>query len=180
MKAIGLLLFFLLHIITLQAQEVLSITGNGKLIADFNSTGESPNVKGLYLEKYQTLVSVIEGTNTVKCMVRIGGTVNVIGVWELNDLNDVKVKIYEVEMESGKTDILMVGLTDDKAIQMNLFRLNGEDLDDLGYNYLEQKTAGQPMEINIGSNVVTIHYDKGTENPQYGIRDGVFTELVNE
>jgi len=180
MKAFGLLLFFFTNIITLQAQEVLSITGKGKLIADFSSTGESPNVKGLYLEKYQTLVSVIEGTNTVKCMVRIGGTVNVIGVWELNDLNDVKLKIYEVEMESGKTDVLMVGLTDDKAIQINLFRLNGEDLDDLGYNYLEQKNPGEPMEINIGSNVVTIHYDKGTENPQYGIRNGVFTEIINE
>ncbi len=178
MKTICLLLFlataFSAH------SQVLSITGNGKLIADFNSTGEVPNVKGLYLEKYQTLVSVIEGTNTVKCMVRIGGTVNVIGVWELNDLNDVKVKIYEVEMEAGKTDVLMVGLTDDKAVQMNLFRLNGEDLDDLGYNYFEQKNAGESIVLKIEADVVSVSYDKGTENPRYGIKAGVFQELFAE
>lgn len=171
---------FLMLVSKIQAQDVLTVSGKGKLIADFNSTGEAPNVKGQYLEKYQTLVSVIEGTETVKCMVRIGGTVNVIGVWELNDLNDVKVKVYEIEMEAGKTDILMLGLTDDKAVQMNLFRLNGEDLEDLGYNYFEQKTAGGLIEISIFEHVIKVSYDKGTEQPLYGIKGGVFQEVFVE
>lgn len=158
-------------------QEVLRVTGNSKLIADFHSTGESPNVKGLFLTKYQTLVSVIEGSNTVKCMVRIGSTVNVIGEWELNDLNDVLVKVYEVEMTPGITDVLLIGLTDQKAIQMNLFRLSGEDLIDLGYNYIEQKTAGKLFQINIGSGIITVEYDNGTEKPSYGLLNESFTEL---
>jgi len=158
-------------------QEIVQISGNGKLIADFTSMGERANVKGQYLTKYQTLVSVIEGTATVKCMVRVENTVNVIGVWELNDLNDIRVKVYEVEMQPGITDILLVGITDGKAISVNLFRLQGEDLNDLGYNYIEQKTANQPMQLTIGSGKVQVVYDNGTEKPSYGLVDGVFTEL---
>ena len=170
-------LFFTFSVLTLFGQEVLQVSGNSKLIADFHSTGEAPNVKGLFLSKYQTLVSVIEGTNTVKCMVRIGATVNVIGVWELNDLNDVQVKVFEVEMTPGVTDVLMIGLTDQKAIQMNLFRLEGEDLIDLGYNYIEQKTAGKPFLIVIRDGEVHVEYDEGTEKPRYGLQGGVFMEL---
>lgn len=171
-------LFFTFSVLTLFGQEILQVSGNSKLIADFHSTGEAPNVKGLFLSKYQTLVSVIEGTNTVKCMVRIGATVNVIGVWELNDLNDVQVKVFEVEMTPGVTDVLMIGLTDQKAIQMNLFRLEGEDLIDLGYNYIEQKTAGKPFLIVIRDGEVHVEYDEGTEKPRYGLQGGVFMELA--
>jgi len=159
-------------------QDILKISGKGKLIADFTSTGDAENVKGQFLGKYQALVSTISGTQTVKCMVRVENTVNVIGVWEMNDLNDIRVKVYEVEMQSGITDILLVGVSDGKAIAMNLFRLNGEDLDDLGYNYLEQKTANQPIEITIGSDRVQIIYDNGTEKPAYGLINGVFTEIL--
>ena len=173
-------LFFTFSVLTLFGQEVLQVSGNSKLIADFHSTGEAPNVKGLFLTKYQTLVSVIEGTNTVKCMVRIGATVNVIGVWELNDLNDVQVKVFEVEMTPGVTDVLMIGLTDQKAIQMNLFRLKGEELIDLGYNYIEQKTAGKPFVIIIGDGLVSVEYDQGTEKPRYGLLEGAFTELEGQ
>ncbi len=171
-------LFFTFSVLTIFGQDVLQVSGNSNLIADFHSTGEAPNVKGLFLSKYQTLVSVIEGTNTVKCMVRIGGTVNVIGVWELNDLNDVQVKVFEVEMTPGVTDVLMIGLTDQKAIQMNLFRLEGEDLIDLGYNYIEQKTAGKPFLIVIRDGEVHVEYDEGTEKPRYGLQGGVFMELA--
>jgi hypothetical protein len=171
----GVCCFFVLNVF---GQDVLNVSGNSKLIADFHSTGEAPNVKGLFLSKYQTLVSVIEGTNTVKCMVRIGSMVNVIGVWELNDLNDVQVKVFEVEMTPGVTDILMIGLTDQKAIQMNLFRLQGEELIDLGYNYIEQKTAGQPFTIVIGESTISVEYDQGTEKPRYGLVEGAFTELA--
>ena len=111
-------------------------------------------------------------------MVRIGATVNVIGVWELNDLNDVQVKVFEVEMTPGVTDVLMIGLTDQKAIQMNLFRLEGEDLIDLGYNYIEQKTAGKPFVIVIRDGEVHVEYDEGTEKPRYGLQGGVFMELA--
>lgn len=173
-----ILLFFTFSVLTLFGQEVLQVSGNSKLIADFHSTGEAPNVKGVFLNKYQTLVSVIEGTNTVKCMVRIGTIVNVIGVWELNDLNDVQVKVFEVEMTPGVTDVLMIGLTDQKAIQMNLFRLQGEELVDLGYNYIEQKNAGKSFKIIIGSGVINVEYDEGTEKPSYGLVDGAFTELT--
>lgn len=171
-------LFFTFSVLTIFGQDVLQVSGNSKLIADFHSTGEIPNVKGLFLSKYQTLVSVIEGTNTVKCMVRIGATVNVIGVWELNDLNDVQVKVFEVEMTPGVTDVLMIGLTDQKAIQMNLFRLEGEDLIDLGYNYIEQKVAGKPFLIVIRDGEVHVEYDEGTEKPRYGLQGGVFMELA--
>jgi hypothetical protein len=173
-----LLLFALLLISGLSfGQEIVEVSGKGKLIADFNSLGEAPNVKGVYLNKYQTLVSVIEGTQTVKCMVRIESTVNVIGVWELNDLNDVSVKVYEVEITPGITDILLLGITDRKAIQLNLFRLKGEELMDLGYNYVEQQTAGEQMKILLLQDKVQVSYDKGTEQPCYGIVNGVFTEL---
>lgn len=172
-----LLLLTLFTSLGVNAQDLLTIQGNGELIADFNSTYEAPNVKGLYLDKYLTLVSVIEGTNVVKCQVRIGGTVNLIGIWELNDLNDVLVKVYEVQIEEGKTDILLVSFADNKAIQMNLFRLNGEDLTDLGYNYFEQKDAGEPISISIEANAVKVTYDKGTENPRFGISEGTFREL---
>lgn len=173
-----LLLFALLVISGLSfGQEIVEVSGKGKLIADFNSLGEAPNVKGVYLNKYQTLVSVIEGTQTVKCMVRIESTVNVIGVWELNDLNDVSVKVYEVEITPGITDILLLGITDRKAIQLNLFRLKGEELMDLGYNYVEQQTAGEQMKILLLQDKVQVSYDKGTEQPYYGIVNGVFTEL---
>lgn len=171
-------LFFTFSVLTIFGQDVLQVSGNSKLIADFHSTGEAPNVKGLFLSKYQTLVSVIEGTNTVKCMVRIGATVNVIGVWELNDMNDVQVKVFEVEMTPGVTDVLMIGLTDQKAIQMNLFRLEGEDLIDLGYNYIEQKTSGKPFVIVIRDGEVHVEYDEGTEKPRYGLQEGVFMELA--
>lgn len=159
------------------AQEVLTITGKGKLIADFSSTGESPNVKGVYLEKYQTLVSLIEGTNIVKCMVRIGGTVNVIGQWEMNDLNEIQIKVYEVELEKGKTDILLVGFTDLKALQINVFRLHGEDLVDLGYNYIEQQYSGKPMTLTIDVGRIEVVYDEGKETPNYAIMNGEFREL---
>ncbi len=172
-----LLLFFFVGSISF-AQEVLHISGQGKLIADFKSNLESPNVKGLYLDKFQTLVSIIEGTQTVKCMVRINSIVNVIGVWELNDLNDVKIKIYEVELEPGKKDILMVGLTDDKGVQMNLFRLNGDELIDLGYNYFEQRFAGDPIEITVLEAKIQVKYDKGSETVFYGLNQQVFEELA--
>ena len=159
------------------AQDVLTVSGNGKLIAEFNSSGESPNVKGVYLEKYQTLVSLIEGTNVVKCMVRIGGTVNVIGQWEMNDLNEVQIKVYEVELEKGKTDILMLGFTDLKALQINVFRLHGEDLVDLGYNYIEQQYSGKSMKLTIDAGKVEVIYDEGKETPKYAIMNGEFREL---
>ena len=159
------------------SQEVIDVTGKGKLIADFSSVGEAPNVKGVYLEKYQTLVSIIEGTQTVKCMVRVESTVNVIGVWELNDLNDIQVKVFEVEMESGFIDILLIGITDEKAISMNLFRKSGEDLNDLGYNYIEQKIPGEQMKIAIGDNKIQVVYDKDSEQPVYGLVGGVFKEI---
>jgi hypothetical protein len=159
------------------SQDVLTVSGNGKLIADFTSTGETPNVKGLYLDKHQTLVSLIEGTNVVKCMVRIGGTVNVIGQWELNDLNDVQIKVYEVELEKGKTDILMIGFTDLKAMQINIFRLHGEDLVDLGYNYIEQQYSGKPMILTISSGKIDVIYDEGKETPTYAIMNGEFREI---
>jgi hypothetical protein len=159
------------------SQSVISISGKGKLIADFSSVGEFPNVKGEYLNTHQTLVSIIEGTNIVKCMVRIEGTVNVIGQWELNDLNEVLVKVYEVEMEPGFTDILMVGVTDEKAVQINLFRKSGEDLNDLGYNYIEQIYAGKPMSITINDNYLVLSYDNGSENPKYGLVGNEFREL---
>jgi hypothetical protein len=159
------------------AQDVLTVSGNGKLIADFSSTGETPNVKGQYLEKYQTLVSLIDGTNVVKCMVRIGGTVNVIGQWELNDLNDIQVKVYEVELEKGKTDILMIGFTDQKAMQINIFRLHGEDLVDLGYNYIEQQYSGKPMSLKISVGKIEVSYDEGRETPSYAIMNGEFREI---
>ena len=173
-----LLLLLLLVSGSAFAQEVVQISGNGKLIADFTSTGERSNVKGMYLSKYQALVSVIEGTQTVKCMVRIENTVNVIGVWELNDLNDIRVKVYEVELQQGITDILLVGIMDGKAISMSLFRLQGEDLTDLGYNYLEQKVPNQPVQITIGEGNVQVIYDNAAERPSYGLVDGVFTELL--
>ncbi len=174
---ITLFLITFFTIFSVQSQGVIEFKGNGKLIADFISTGEKPNVQGQYMEKYMTLVSLIEGTNTVKCMVRVANTVNVIGVWEMNDLNDVQVLIYEVVLENGITDILMIGLTDKKAIQMNLFRLNGEDLIDLGYNYIEQKTAGDKMTVTVEANRVVLIYDDGTEKPYFGLKDGAFTEL---
>lgn len=161
------------------AQDVVQISGKGKLIADFTSTGEKPNVKGNYLDRYQTLVSVIEGTQTVKCMVRVESTVNVIGVWELNDLNEIRVKVYEVEMQAGIVDLLLVGIIDGKAISMNLFRKDGEDLVDLGYNYIEQKTANQPMTIAIGNDRIQVVYDNASEKPVYGLADGHFTELMS-
>jgi len=177
-----LLLLFVLAMVSvsfLHGQEVVTISGKGSLIADFNSLGEKANVKGAYLQKYQTLVSVIEGTQTVKCMVRIENTVNVIGVWELNDLNDIQIKVYEVEMESGITDLLLVAVSDGKAIEMNLFRLQGEDLTDLGYNYVEQKVPNQPMTIAIELNRIQITYDNGSEKPFYGLIGGQFTELIS-
>ena len=174
-----LVLLFLVTISLVHGQEVVTISGKGSLIADFTSIGEKTNVKGAYLLKYQTLVSVIEGTQTVKCMVRIENTVNVIGVWELNDLNDVQIKVYEVEMETGFTDLLLVAVTDGKAISMNLFRLEGEDLTDLGYNYVEQKVPNQPMTIAIETNRIQITYDNGSEKPFYGLIDGQFTELIS-
>jgi hypothetical protein len=87
------------------------------------------------------------------------------------------VKVYEVQIEKGITDVLLVSFADNKAIQMNLFRLNGEELTDLGYNYFEQKNAGEPVLITIEENAVKVTYDKGTENPRFGIVDGVFMEL---
>lgn len=161
----------------INAQELLTISGKGKAIADFNSTFEMPNVKGLFLNKYLTLVSKIDGTEVVKCQVRIDRTVNLIGVWELNDLHEVLVKVYEVEMEPGVIDILLVSFEDKKAIQMNLFRLNGEELKDLGYNYFEQKNAGEPISITIEENAVRVTYDKATENPRFGIVNATFMEL---
>ncbi len=177
MKMKGLIILFLGISNVLFSQNVVEVSGKGKLIADFSSIGESPNVKGVYLQKYQTLVSIIEGTQTVKCMVRVESTVNVIGVWELNDLNDMQVKVYEVEMEPGFTDILLIGLTDEKAISMNLFRKSGEDLNDLGYNYIEQKVPGEPMKISINDNQIQVVYDKETEQPVYGLIGGVFKEI---
>lgn len=168
---------FTVLMLTVSAQTELEVTGSAKLIADFSSLGEKPNAKGVYLEKYQTLVSIIEGTQTVKCMVRIENTVNVIGVWELNDLNDVQVKVYEVKFENGHTDILMLGYSDRKALQMNLFRLVGEDLEDLGYNYIEQKIPGEQMRIEVNENTVQLFYDNGTEKPKYAIVNGVFEEV---
>ncbi|MCC6700450.1 MAG: hypothetical protein IT221_02945 [Fluviicola sp.] len=175
-----LLIAFILFTAIGFSQEIVKVSGKSELIADFHSTGEAPNVKGLYLDKYQTLVSKIDGTNTVKCMVRIGSTVNVIGEWELNDLNDVDLKVYEVSLDGKTTDVLMIALTDKKAIQMNLFRLHGEDLEDLGYNYIEQKNVGEEFTITIGENTIKVVYDRGTETPLYGIKDGAFVELVNE
>jgi hypothetical protein len=174
-----IIIFFCCSFVTF-GQEILNVSGKSELIADFHSTGETPNVKGLYLDKYQTLVSKIEGTNTVKCMVRIENTVNVIGEWELNDLNDVDVKVYEVSLDDKTMDVLMIALTDKKAIQMNLFRLNGEDLDDLGYNYIEQKKVGEQFHITINQNTIKVVYDNGSETPIYGIKNGAFVELVNE
>lgn len=174
------LLLFCLTFFLLQnnfAQDVLTVAGNGKLIAEFNSSGETPNAKGVYLEKYQTLVSLIEGTNVVKCMVRIGGTVNVIGQWEMNDLNEVQIKVYEVELEKGKIDILMLGFTDLKALQLNVFRLHGEDLVDLGYNYIEQQYSGKPMKLTIEAGKIEVVYDEGKETPKYAIMNGEFREL---
>lgn len=179
MKKLQLLLFTTFITFFANSQDLLTIQGNGKLIADFNSTYEKPNVKGLFLDKHLTLVSVIEGTEVVKCQVRIGGMVNLIGIWELNDLNDVLVKVYEVQIEEGITDVLLVSFADNKAIQMNLFRLNGEELTDLGYNYFEQKNAGEPVAITIEKNAVRVTYDKGTENPRFGIVNGTFIELQN-
>lgn len=176
MKLTLLLLTFFTFTLSF-TQDIVQVSGKGKLIADFKSSGESPNVKGLFLEQYQTLVSIISGTQTVKCMVRIGGTVNVIGQWEMNDLNDVIVKVYEVEMEAGKIDILLVGITDGKAISMNLLRKSGEDMNDLGFNYIEQQVANKPMIITIGDNRVQIVYDNGTEKPFYGLVGGVFREI---
>ena len=98
--------------------------------------------------------------------------------WFLNDMNDVQVKVFEVEMTPGVTDVLMIGLTDQKAIQMNLFRLEGEDLIDLGYNYIEQKTSGKPFVIVIRDGEVHVEYDEGTEKPRYGLQEGVFMELA--
>jgi len=177
MKTLQLLLFTAFISFSGRAQDLLTIQGNGEMIADFNSTYEKPNVKGLYLDKHLTLVSIIDGTKVVKCQVRIGGMVNLIGIWELNDLNDVLVKVYEVQIEEGKTDILLVSFADNKAIQMNLFRLNGEELIDLGYNYFEQKNAGEPISISIEKDAVRVTYDKGTENPRFGIVNGAFMEL---
>lgn len=173
-----LVLLSMFFAVVIQAQDILSVSGNGKLIADFKSNLESPNVKGVYLDKYQTLVSVIDGTQTVKCMVRINSMVNVIGVWELNDLNDVKVKIYEVELEAGKKDILMVGITDDKGVQLNLFRLTGDELVDLGYNYFEQRFAGETIALTIESSKIKVVYDKGSEVVHYGLNGQVFEELA--
>jgi|GEM_PF-2554206 len=174
-----LILLFIATSSLLHGQEVVTISGKGAMIADFTSIGDKANVKGAYLQKYQTLVSVIEGTQTVKCMVRIENTVNVIGVWELNDLNDIQIKVYEVEMEAGFTDLLLVAVTDGKAISMNLFRLEGEDLTDLGYNYIEQKVPNLPMTIAIETNRIQITYDNGSEKPFYGLIDGQFTELIS-
>jgi hypothetical protein len=123
MKTLQLLLLTTFIAFFGNTQDLLTIQGNGELIADFNSTYEKPNVKGLFLDKHLTLVSVIEGTEVVKCQVRIGGMVNLIGIWELNDLNDVLVKVYEVQIEKGITDVLLVSFADNKAIQMNLFQL---------------------------------------------------------
>jgi len=177
MKTLQLLLFTTFIALFGNTQDLLTIQGDGKLIADFNSTYEKPNVKGFFLDKHLTLVSVVEGTKVVKCQVRIGGMVNLIGIWELNDLNDVLVKVYEVQIEEGITDILLVSFADNKAIQMNLFRLNGEELMDLGYNYFEQKNAGEPITIFIEKDAVRVSYDKGTENPRFGIVKGTFIEL---
>ncbi|MES2555406.1 MAG: hypothetical protein V4604_04600 [Bacteroidota bacterium] len=179
MKTVLLLLILLTINLSAFAQEVVQVSGNGKLIADFTSIGDKPNSKGLYLDKYQTLVSLIEGTQSVKCMVRIESTVNVIGVWELNDLNDVQVKVYEVEMEKGVTDLLLIGIADGKAITMNLFRKSGEDMNDLGYNYLEQKEPNQPMTITIGEDRIQVIYDKGSEKPYYGLVEGQFREIIS-
>lgn len=175
-----ILIAFILIALNGYSQDIIKVSGKSKLIADFHSTGEAPNVKGVYLNKYQTLVSTIEGTNTVKCMVRIENTVNVIGEWELNDLNDIAIKVYEVSLDGKSTDVLMIALTDQKAIQMNLFRLNGEDLDDLGYNYIEQKNVGETFDISIEENAIKVVYDRGAETPLYGIKDGSFVELLNQ
>ncbi|HLP53968.1 MAG TPA: hypothetical protein VK151_03030 [Fluviicola sp.] len=179
MKAFQLLLIFFAIQFSASAQEVVQVSGNGKLIADFTSVGDKPNSKGVYLDKYQTLVSLIEGTQSVKCMVRIESTVNVVGVWELNDLNEVQVKVYEVEMEKGITDLLLIGVTDGKAITLNLFRKTGEDLNDLGYNYIEQKEPNQPMTISIWENRIQVVYDQGSEKPYYGLVDGQFREIIS-
>ncbi len=177
MKNYYFLFIFLFITTVFSAQDVLTVSGNGKLIANFTSTGDSPNVKGQFLEKHQTLVSLIEGTNVVKCMVRVGGTVNVIGLWELNDLNDVQIKVYEVELEKGKIDLLMIGLTDLKAMQINIYRLHGEDLVDLGYNYIEQQYSGKPMALTISYGKIEVSYDEGRENPTYAIMNGEFREI---
>lgn len=179
MKTLQLLLILLTIHLSAAAQEVVQVSGNGKLIADFTSIGDKPNSKGVYLNKYQTLVSLIEGTQSVKCMVRIESTVNVVGVWELNDLNDVQVKVYEVEMEKGIIDLLLIGISDGKAITMNLFRKSGEDMNDLGYNYIEQKESNQPMTITIGEDHIQVVYDKGSEKPYYGLVDGQFREIIS-
>lgn len=179
MKAVRLLLIFLMFQFSTGAQEVVQISGQGKLIADFTSVGDKPNSKGLYLNEYQTLVSLIEGTQTVKCMVRIENTVNVIGEWELNDLNDIQVKVYEVKMEGAIIDLLLIGIVDGKAITMNLFRKDGEDLNDQGYNYIEQKEPNQPMTIVIGEDRIQVVYDKGSEKPYYGLVDGQFREIIS-
>lgn len=42
-------------------------------------------------------VFYIEGMKIVKCMVCIGNMVNVIGVWEMNDFNDVQICVFEVK-----------------------------------------------------------------------------------
>jgi hypothetical protein len=179
MKAFQLLLLVFTFQISATAQEVVQVSGNGKLIADFTSVGDKPNSKGLYLDEYQTLVSLIEGTQTVKCMVRIENTVNVIGEWELNDLNDIQVKVYEVKMEGAIIDLLLIGIIDGKAITMNLFRKYGEDLNDLGYNYIEQKEPNQPMTIVIGDDRIQVVYDKGSEKPYYGLVEGQFKEIIS-